>query len=331
MHNKREVFNIHLLLIVTMRATISFLLMAFILVPVVSVATDSKNIETWENARYKQDAGTVGGASVSLSNDSSGDNIMMNIEDFPTIVETYTATWCENCVMVEQTRDQAIGNNSATIIHYHRHYYETEDPFGDNSTENRWELNYGTSSTNILGASRLAPTTVIDGERMHPGHRPKSNTLKNDFTTSISVGSTAPLYGNISLSFIKNNANGNVENSSLFSWSTSNLIFNCVDDCTNTVSTTAWLLFVEDVAYFPEGSNDLEYYHHVLHHVILLDGLDGSMEYTYPSTWDGDDMTAILIVDWLEEENEDNFFPGPSMILTIFCFLISSLVYSKNK
>ena len=33
----------------------------------------------------------------------------------------------------------------------------------------------------------------------------------------------------------------------------------------------------------------------------------------------------------VEEENEDNFFPGPSMILTIFCFLISSLVYSKNK
>ena len=90
-------------------------------------------------------------------------------------------------------------------------------------------------------------------------------------------------------------------------------------------------IFVEDVAYFPEGSNDLEYYHHVLHHVILLDGLDGSMEYTYPSTWDGDDMTAILIVDWVEEENEDNFFPGPSMILTKFCFLISSLFYSKNK
>ena len=92
------------------------------------------------------------------------------------------------------------------MIHYHRHYYETQDPFGDNSTEDRWELNYGASSINSLGSPRLAPTTVIDGERMHPGHRPKSNNLENDFITSISVGSTAPLYGNISLSVTKNDS-----------------------------------------------------------------------------------------------------------------------------
>ncbi|MGB1585212.1 MAG: hypothetical protein ACPHBS_05300 [Candidatus Thalassarchaeaceae archaeon] len=314
-----------------MRVIISFLMIAFILTPVVSIATDSSSIETWENARYKQNSGTLGGISISLSNDSSVHDSVMNIEDFPTIIETYTATWCENCVMVEQKRNEAIGNNSATVIHYHRHYYETQDPFGDNSTENRWELNYGASSINYLGASRLAPTTVIDGERMHPGHRPKSSTLENDFITSISVGSTAPLYGNISLSVTKNDfSTQDAEKSSIFSWSTSTLMPICADDCRNDVSTSAWLLFVEDVAYFPEGSNDLEYYHNVLHHVILLDELDGSMNYSYPSAWDDDDMNVILIVDWVEENNSNNFFPGPSMILTIFCLLISSLVYSKK-
>ena len=55
------------------------------------------------------------------------------------------------------------------------------------------------------------------------------------------------------------------------------------------------------------------------------------MEYTYPSTWDGDDMSAILIVDWVEKENDDNFFPGPSISLTLVCVLVSSLVYSKKK
>jgi hypothetical protein len=304
---------------------------AFILTPAISIATDSSNIETWENARYKQNSGTLGGISISLSNDSSVDHYTMNIEDFPTIIETYTATWCENCVMVEQKRNEAIGNNNATLIHYHRHYYETQDPFGDNSTEDRWELNYGASSTNSLGASRLAPTTVIDGERMHPGHRSKSNTLENDFITSISVGSTAPLYGNISLSVTKDDfSTQDNEKSSIFSWSTSTLMPICADDCRKSVSISAWLLFVEDVAYFPEGSNDLEYYNHVLHHVILLDELDGSMNYSYPSAWDDDDMNVILIVDWVEENNDDNFFPGPSMILTIFCLLISSLVYSKK-
>lgn len=313
-----------------MRVTILFLIVAFIMTPVVSIATESSNIETWENARYKQNSGTVGGISVSLSEDTLVGNKSMNIEDFPTIIETYTATWCENCVIAEQKRDEAIGNNTAAVIHYHRHYYETQDPFGDNSTENRWELIYGASSTNILGASRLAPTTVIDGERMHPGHRPKTNSLENDFASSIAVGSTAPLYGNISLSVTKNDANGDNRQSSMFSWATSTLTSNCADDCPNTVTTTAWLLFVEDVAYFPEGSNDLEYYHHVLHHVILLDELDGSMNYSYPSAWDDDDMNVILIVDWVKETSSDNFFPGPSMILTIFCLLISSLVYSKK-
>lgn len=314
-----------------MRGIISFLVVAFILTPAISIATDASNIETWENARYNQKSGTLGGISISLSNDSSVYDSTMNIEDFPTIIETYTATWCENCVMVEQKRNEAIGSNNATVIHYHRHYYETQDPFGDNSTEDRWELNYGASSTNSLGASRLAPTTVIDGERMHPGHRPKSNTLENDFITSISVGSTAPLYGNISLSVTKNDFfTQDTEKSSTFSWSTSTLMPICADDCRKSVSTSAWLLFVEDVAYFPEGSNDLEYYHHVLHHVILLDELDGSMNYSYPSAWDDDDMNVILIVDWVEKNNDDNFFPGPSMILTISCLLISSLVYSKK-
>ena len=331
MHNKTEVFNILHLFITSMRVTISLMLALFILIPTVSVTSDSSNVETWDDARHKKDSGTIGGISVSLSNDSADQNIIMDFEDFPTIVETYTATWCENCVMVEQTRDQALNNRNSTIIHYHRHYYETQDPFGDNTTENRWELNYGTASTIALGASRLAPTTILDGERMHPGHRPKSDSLKDDFVTSISVGSTAPLLGNISLSITKNYSNTNSENSTLFSWSTSNLVSNCMDSCSNSVSTSAWLLFVEDVAYFPEGSNDLEYYHHVLHHVVLLDGLDGTMEYTYPSAWDGDDMSAILIVDWIEKENDDNFFPGPSIILTFACVLVSSLVYSKKK
>ena len=129
-----------------MRVIIPFLVVAFILTPAISIATDSSNIETWENARYNQNSGTLGGISISLSNDSSVHQSTMNIEDFPTIIETYTATWCENCVMVEQKRNEAIGNNNATVIHYHRHYYETQDPFGDNSTEDRWELNYGASS-----------------------------------------------------------------------------------------------------------------------------------------------------------------------------------------
>ncbi|GIT41595.1 MAG: hypothetical protein Ct9H300mP10_06050 [Methanobacteriota archaeon] len=38
---------------------------------------------------------------------------------------------------------------------------------------------------------------------------------------------------------------------------------------------TAWLLFVEDSASFPDGSNGIGDYLHVLHDAIELDGLEG--------------------------------------------------------
>ena len=116
MHNKTEVFNISHLFITPMRVTISLMLALFIMIPIISVTSDSSNVETWDDARHKRDSGTVGGISVSLSNDSSDQNIIMDFEDFPTIVETYTATWCENCVTVEQTRDQALDDKNSTII-----------------------------------------------------------------------------------------------------------------------------------------------------------------------------------------------------------------------
>ena len=77
MHNKTEVFNIPHLFITPMRVTISLMLALFILIPTLSVTSDSSNVETWDDARHKKDSGTVGGISVSLSNDSSDQNIII--------------------------------------------------------------------------------------------------------------------------------------------------------------------------------------------------------------------------------------------------------------
>ena len=323
--NKPKAFNMEISSIVMMRVLLAFLMVAIIIVPLTTSAGDLTTTETWDNARGKLNAGTIGGVTIQL-NDSQN-SVSMDIEDFPVIVETYTATWCENCVDVEEIRDDAIGDTNVSIIHYHRHYFESNDPFGSNSTESRWESSYGSASIESIGLSRGAPTTIIDGERMHAGKVAKSDTLKEDFINSIEFGSSAPLYGSISLSATLQNTN-NTQVS--FSWETSNLSYSCMDDCQKSTKTAAWLMFVEDVAYFPEGSNGLEYYHHVLHQAIYLEESDGSQIFEVPNSWDGDDMSAILIVDWSELESEEKSIPAPSIILTVLCFLVSSLAYGKN-
>lgn len=306
-----------------MRSILALFMVMIILLPVTISASDIVTVETWDKARGELSAGTIGGATIHLNDSTSTSSL--DIQEFPVIVETYTATWCENCVDVEEIRDEAIGNNDATIIHYHRHYFESSDPFGSNSTEVRWESSYGPASIDAIGISRGAPTTIVDGERMHAGKIAKSNSLKNDFINSIAHGSKSSLTGSISLSttFYTN------DNTTSFSWETTQLQHHCVDNCP-TSTTIPWLLFVEDVAYFPEGSNGLEYYHHVLHEAIYLEESDGSKIFDIPDNWDGNDMSAILIVDWSETYSEDNSISAPGIILTLMCFLISSVAYGKK-
>ncbi len=307
-----------------MRSIVAIFMVTLILLPITISTADIVTIETWDKARGESNAGTIGGVTINLNDSTISES--MNIQDFPVIVETYTATWCENCVDVEEIRDEAIGDNNVSIIHYHRHFFESSDPFGSNSTELRWESSYGSASIEAIGMSRGAPTTIIDGERMHAGKVAKSNSLKNDFTNSIEFGTNAPLIGSISLS-VESNIN---QTTSLFSWNTSQLSYSCIEDCPKKLSTIAWLMFVEDVAYFPEGSNGLEYYHHVLHEAIYLEESDGSKSFEIPDAWDGNDMSAILIVDWAEVETKNNSIPAPSIVLTLICLLVSSVAYGKK-
>mgnify|MGYP006079547935 CR=1 FL=1 len=313
-----------------MRTLAALIITALILIPITSSASDIVTMPSgWDKARGELNAGSIGGISLSLSNDSLLDNISVNIENFPTIVETYTATWCENCVSTEHARDEAIADYNVSIIHYHRHYYETEDPFGSNSTESRWESNYGATSAAITGLKRAAPTTVFDGERMHVGASPRSDSMKNDFIYSLNVQSSAPLLGSILLSMKPLQSNISNYSNIEFSWQTSQLTNSCMSNCPNTISIFPWLLFVEEVAYYPEGSNDLEYYNHILHEAISLGMTDGSMVIDIPIAWDGDDMTAILLVDWIEEE-VNNSLPAANILLTLMTFLVSSVVYVKK-
>ena len=324
-----------------MRRLLAVILSALILTPI--QATGATGDPLWSDAREgTHPAGTIGGLSIPLSANSSETSVTMLVSELPTVVEVYTATWCLNCISTEHALDEAIGDTSVSRIHYHRHWSETEDPFGSDSTEERWENLYGTTSTLVGGLGRLAPTTVFDGERLHLGTAAKSGSLQGDYSTSLAAGSTHPYSENSWLRLSLEESSGGIEFSYVFSGSEENTTpdFTCpVEvDCHHpsisrpglVVSGTPYLLFVEDSAYFPNGSNEIAHYLHVMHKAVPMptfpaQRLEGSMIIETPTPWDGDDMSAVLVYDWAAmtddwSDEADFVIPAPG-IVTLLCML----------
>ena len=182
-----------------MRQLAAVLLTVLIVIPIQASAA-SENL--WDDARIMDgqgaSAGTIGGISIDLTNNTTEASASSGISELPSIVEVYTATWCFNCIKTEQALDEAIRGHDVTRIHYHRFLYETLDPFGSNSTDSRWVNAYGrgselSSQTSVLdGMERAAPSKVFDGERMYTGVSTKSNSLVTDYSTALALGSSNP-------------------------------------------------------------------------------------------------------------------------------------------
>ena len=327
-----------------MRRLSALVLIALIVMPIqASAATDS----LWDNARIVDEAGTqsgtIGGLSIEMSNTTFAESTS-DILDLPSIVEVYTATWCSNCVKTEQALDDAIVDLEVTRIHYHRHLYETLDPFGSNSTDSRWVETYGAGSLlstersmmasdggiiKIPGTERSAPSKVFDGERMYTGISTKSNSLLTDYSTALALGSSHPFATNGSISLevsasvtlpVNNqseNHTGEIVDYS-FQWDIS-----LWSEADFPWEVNSWLMFVEHNAHYPEGSNGKVNYSHVLHEAVNIgDGHEGSIAFAPPEPWDGDDMSVVMVVDWESHggPNGENSLPAPG-VATLLCML----------
>ena len=305
-----------------------FLLVALLLTATTQVIAASEQSSMWADARRGADGGVLGALEIPLTNETTDSETLLNYSEMTPVVEVYTATWCFNCVTTEQALDEAIGDSDIMRIHYHRHRSEPEDPFGNNATEHRWESTYGDASTAEAGLSRVAPSTVFDGERMHLGTSSSSSTLTNDYSTSLATGSSWNFIGTAQLS-VSVTESGETK----FSWNITDLSVDD-DDVHWTFTLTPWLLFVEDSASFPDGSNGVEDYLHVLHDAIELDGLEGSMIVESPPAWDGDDVSAVLLIDWSKRGPSvccSPFLPGPGVVAVLLCLLVASLPSRRER
>jgi thiol-disulfide isomerase/thioredoxin len=251
------------------------------------------------------DRGMMFGGQWSDANNTTTD--LSNLTDLPAVVEVYTATWCENCVDVEHALDEVQDAGLIEQYHIHRAIGETQDPFGSEAIDARWNSKYGQNAP---------PAVVFNGTLKKSGSVTNEASLADEFTglanTDLALGG-----GTTSFGWTPTTAS-----SGTVTWNLN------IDDSHlegSTLNVTAWI--VEAAAEFEEGSNGLGTYPHIVLDIISLgDGLQGSVAIQLPDANDGNDLQVHLIyeimpetVDPVVEEGDDDSEDSESVpFLTTF-------------
>jgi len=300
-----------------MRTTLCILAMVMLCTPLIPVSAE-------EMAPQADGVGpliVIGGYNATDSHVSS---TTLQSSNRSILAEDYTATWCENCVTAEHALDEVAESHNITQFHYHPEM-DGQDPFGTAEGDDWWERRYG---------ERLAPTIVFNGKSIHLGSSAKiKNTLVEDYTIS---AETEYSYGE-----------GVLE----FSWSPQS------DGGTmhwNLASTNGERLFpehqnyghefhafiIEESAYFPDGTNGMENYKHIVSQISYLGDSDfGQSTFTLPTAYDGDDLQVYLVLELIPPaENGDSGAVGESnfqLILYsgiggVFIALIGLILFLKR-
>ena len=257
-------------------------------------------------------------------------NSTSNLSDLPAIVEDYTATWCTNCVKVENALDDVEETNNMQQYHFHRFIGESEDPLGCQEGDDRWIERYD---------QRLPPTVVFNGTIRQVGSVPAGDSLQDDYNANLqnplSLGQ-----GTSTLGWV---ASTN-DSSAIATW---NLVMD-TDTIPEGASVMSSIWVVEHLAYFPDGSNGEEYYHESVRAIIELgESMSGSMEVTLPAAYDGDDLEVHLIHEVVlpepvdenpvapadpveEEDDEDSGLPSIGFIAVLSVIMVAAFTAQRK-
>ena len=233
------------------------------------------------------DKGMMFGGQWSDVNNTTTD--LSNLTDLPAVVEVYTATWCENCVDVEHALDEVQEAGLLEQYHIHRAIGETQDPFGSEAIDARWNSKYGQNAP---------PAVVFNGSMKKLGSVADEATLVDEFTglanTDLALGAGSTSFG----------WTPTTDSSGTVTW---NLDIDADHLENSTLNVTAWI--VEAGAEFEEGSNGLGTYPHIVLDIVSLGNeLQGSVAIQIPEANDGDDLQVHLIyeiIPLVEEPTDD--------------------------
>lgn len=274
----------------------------------------------------KDGIGAIFGGAMINANTSGG--VEVSFEQLPPIVEDYTATWCDNCVYVEDALHHVSEESGALVMHVHRDE-DPEDPFGTPEGESWWKRR------NNDGVA--PPTIAVNGLNVQAGSVPSGNSLEEDYTNLVAI---KPDIGEGDSQFIWSLENDNTSGSFLWSlqpdWEYGD--FAKAEDVNN------YIFIIEEMATFSEGSNGIENYPNVIRKIIDL-GIDseGMVTIDLPPAWDGNDLQLVLIHEFIlanepsnengggGEESEGGFLPAISIISTTLIISVASFIVRKRQ
>ena len=219
------------------------------------------------------DAGALFGGQSSIANNTTA--LTGELADMPAIVEEYTATWCSNCVDVEMAIKNIADQENIKSYMFHRSIGETQDPFGTDELDERWESRYD---------RRAPPTAVFNGTEMKIGSVADGENLEEDYTNMARV--PLPVEGTSTFTWTPNGMNSGV-----VTWSN-----DMSEDIFPSSQIRAQIWIVESTAKFEEGTNGLEDYNKIVRNIFEFENFrNGSEVIDLPDAFDGDDLEVHLI------------------------------------
>jgi hypothetical protein len=233
------------------------------------------------------DSGMLFGGLHGLANETIVLNSSLN--DLPPIAEDYTATWCSQCIAVEDALDNVASTSNLQIYSIHRSIGETQDPFGSDAVDMQFKSRFSPIEAK-------PPIVGFNGTYAISGNVPVGASLEADYTEqaekSLNLGA-----GFVTFAWTPTGAN-----SGTVSWN--------IEQSTNSsFNVSIWM--VEKIGAFPDGTNSKGNYPHIVREIIYLDlinttGLSqGVQSINYANAYDGTDLEVHLMFHEIVESESD--------------------------
>ena len=265
------------------------------------------------------DSGMLFGGLHGLSNETIALN--SSLEDLPTIVEDYTATWCSQCIAVEDALENVASDSNMQVYSVHRNINDPEDPLGSEAVDAQFRDRY------YPYLPWKPPIVGFNGTYAISGNVPVGTSLEADYTEQAAKSL------NLGTGYVTFVWTPTGTDSGTVSWS--------IEQSTNSsFNVSIWM--VEKVGTFPDGTNSKVNYPHIVREIIHLDVINstgltqGVQSVNYADAYDGTDLEVHLmfheiveseiISDNSNEDEDKGGFSGMLISLSAGLFVVIGIV-----
>ena len=265
------------------------------------------------------DSGMLFGGLYGLANET----VVLNssLGDLPTIAEDYTATWCGQCLVVEDALENVASNSNMQVYSIHRNISDPEDPLGSEAVDAQFRNRYDPY------LPWKPPIVGFNGTYAISGNVPVGTSLEADYTEQAAKSL------NLGTGFVTFAWTPTGTNSGTASWS--------IEQSTNSsFNVSIWI--VEKVGTFPDGTNSKVNYPHIVREIIYLDFINttglsqGIQTVNYGNAYDGTDLEVHLMfheiveseidVDTSEEDEGKGGFSDLLISISVGIFFIIGII-----